>query len=221
MEQAEHSWMQATELLKTAWSARADSTAILEQAYMTATCYPNKWLDEQSSLLSKPLNRIPTCPGDKHLPARLSFGDFSPVCFSQILCTPTVSRPWSSSTRTGRIANAPLCTTAASTMPFSTDLLTSLPAEPYPVRTGHPKADPTQDTSISHFAPTSQLFRSHSSPSPTKRMTSSSFHRPQLLPHICCSLKDAKQAEYVQASSQRHCSKVSVFIKLLLPHMHI
>lgn len=67
----------------------------------------------------------------------------------------------------------------------------------------------TVHTCIPHFTPTPWLFRSCSSSSLSKRTTSSSFHRPQLLPHVCCSLKDAKQAEDIQASSQRHCSNVS------------
>lgn len=79
------------------------------------------------------------------------------------------------------------------------------------MRTGQPRADPTAHTCIPHFAPTPWLFESCSSPSPSKRITSSSFHRPQLLPHVCCSLKYAKQAVDVQASSQRHCSNVSFF----------
>lgn len=93
---------------------------------------------------------------------------------------------------------------------FSTDLLlTSFSAEPHPGRTGQPGAAPAVHTCIPHFTPTPWLFRSCSSSSPSKSTTSFSFHRPQLLPHVCCSLKDAKQAEDVQASSQRHCSNVS------------
>lgn len=96
-----------------------------------------------------------------------------------------------------------------------------LSAEPYPGRTGQPGAAPAVRTCIPHFTPTPWLFRSCSSSSLSKSTTPSSFHRPQLLPHVCCSLKDAKQAEDVQASSQRHCSNVSfLYLSSYCSHTH-
>lgn len=164
----------------------------------------------------------PTLPGAQALASQaLLWRFFTGLLFSgeTIPCTPPTSQPCSDSAWTSRITNAPPCTTAASTKPFATDLLlASLPGEP--VRTGQPGANPAAQICIPHFAPAPWLLRSCSSPSPSKRTTPSSFHRPQLLPHICCSFKDAKQAEDIQASSQRHCSNISffVFVKLLLPH---
>lgn len=53
------------------------------------------------------------------------------------------------------------------------------------------------------------------------RMTSSCFHWPQLLPLICCSLKDAKQDDDIWASSQKHCRNISfLYLSSYCSHTH-
>lgn len=178
-----------------------------------AACYPNKLLMNRELTSQQASKQDPNLPQAQALADQTLLWRFFtglPSSGNMAPCTSTASQPYLGSALTSRRANAPPCKTAASTMPFSTDLLlTSLSAEPYPGRTGQRGAAPAVHTCIPHFTPTPWLFRSCSSSSPSKSTTSSSFHRPQLLPHVCCSLKDAKQAEDVQASSQRHCSNVS------------